>query len=768
MHDALHAGRLERWLFPLFLAVVLLLGGLAVYVWHGGRAIEADMEGLARHDLAWLVQIGALKSDILGQSLALQRLYATADSAAFDAADAGRRQRIRDSIVRLRMQCPDCPDLTGLADGQAGIETHGAQLAAVMRTSPLDWDAAREHLYAADGEAMRTDALLGQLAARVEARVEASRRMVETTARRVTWSVLASAAAILALSGFFGYYTWRNVIEARVRRRLAQFPERNPSPVFSLSPAGELQYANPAARALAAKLLGDAGAAERLLPEQARCGLPAPAGLGEEQAGWEYVIGGATLHCGLHCMADLGVCHAYVRDITEQRQAERQLLHQAMHDAVTGLPNQRAFQDRLDEILTNRGAGAVLLLRLDRFRGVIETLGHGAGEQVLCAVGERLAGLIATDPRLCCVHRFEGELFAILLNGDDADGEVPRLAARIAEAMQAPLALDGRSLFFSFSIGAAVFPGDGADRARLLRLADTALHLVLHTGGNGFRRYDADMDRCALERLETEHALRHAEQRGELELHYQPQVAIDTGRIVGLEALVRWRHPSKGLISPAEFIPLAEETGMIGPMGEWILATACAQNRAWQVAGLPPVVVAVNISPRQFADPGLPGSVRRVLAETGLDPAWLELEVTEGAAMQDLAQAEAALAEFKAIGVSLSIDDFGTGHSSLAYLSRFPIDKLKVDQSFVRHLDREAGDAAIARSVVALGHALGLTVIAEGVETTAQLDRLRAFGCQEIQGYLFSRPVPETRVADLLAAPPWRLDGETARCGELA
>jgi diguanylate cyclase (GGDEF)-like protein len=430
-----------------------------------------------------------------------------------------------------------------------------------------------------------------------------------------------------------------------------------------------------------------------------------------------------------------------------------------MHDAVTGLPNQRAFQDRLDETLANRQSGALLLLHLDRFRGVIETFGHGAGEQVLRAVGERLAGLITTDPRLCCVHRFESELFAILLNDDRADAEAPRLAARIAGVMQVPLALDGRSLFFTFSIGAAVFPVDGADRARLLRRADTALHQVLRSGGSGFRRYDAEMDRCALARLETEHALRHAEQRGELELHYQPQVAIDSGRIVGLEALVRWRYPGKGLVSPAEFIPLAEETGMIGPMGQWILATACAHNRAWQDAGLAPVVVAVNISPRQFADPGLPGLLRRVLDETGLAPEWLELEITEGAAMQDLAQAEAALAEFKAIGVSLSIDDFGTGHSSLAYLSRFPIDKLKVDQSFVRNLDRDESDAAIARSVVALGHGLGLTVIAEGVETVAQLDRLRGFGCQEIQGYLFSKPVGADTVAALLAAPPWLAEG---------
>ncbi len=763
VHDTTHTGRLERWLFPLFAAIVLLLGGLSVYVWQSGLAIKADMEELAKRDLARLVKIGAFKSDFLGQSLAMQRLYATADSDAFDAAVGRRQKRIRDSMVTLHAECPHCPELTRLEDSQAGIEVHGAQLAVVMRTAPVDWDAARVHLYAADSEAMAADALLGHLAARVETRVEASRRMVESTVQRLIWSVLASAVVILTISGFFGYYTWRNVVVARMRRRLAQFPERNPLPVFSLSPSGELLYANPAAHALAVRLHGSSDQVAKLLPAQAWDELPRLAHRSDGHVDWEYIVGRATLHCGLHCMADLGVCHAYVRDITEQRQAERQLHHQAMHDAVTGLPNQRAFQEQLDVTLAKHGRGAVLLLHLDRFRGVIETLGHGAGELVLRVVGERLAALVATDTGVCCVHRFESEMFGILLNHDHADGDAPRLAGRIAAAMQAPLALEDRSLFFTFSIGAAVFPEDGTDRTNLLRLADTALHQVMGSGGNGFRRYDAEMDRCALERMETEHELRHAEQRGELELHYQPQVALDSGRIVGLEALVRWRHPSKGLISPAEFIPLAEETGMIGPMGEWILATACARNRAWQMAGLPPVVVAVNISPRQFIDRGLPGLVRRVLAETGLAPEWLELEVTEGAAMQDLVQAEAALSEFKAIGVHLSIDDFGTGHSSLAYLSRFPIDKLKVDQSFVRNLDRDAGDAAIARSVVALGHALGLTVIAEGVETVAQLDRLREFGCQEIQGYLFSKPVAETMVSALLAAPPVDSAGWSAR-----
>jgi len=327
-----------------------------------------------------------------------------------------------------------------------------------------------------------------------------------------------------------------------------------------------------------------------------------------------------------------------------------------------------------------------------------------------------------------------------------AEDKAPEaMARRIVRGMQAAVQLEGRTLYFSFTIGACVFPEDGEDRATLLRRADTALRQAMRTGVD-FLRYHPDMDRLAVAQLETEHALRHAEQRGELELHYQPQIALDTGRVIGVEALVRWCHPQKGLISPAEFIPLAEETGMIVPMGAWILASACAQNQAWQRAGLPPMVVAVNFSPRQFADPELPTLVERILAEIGLDPEWLELEVTEGVAMHDLKQAIATLHAFKVLGVRLSIDDFGTGYSSLAYLSRFPLDKLKLDQSFVRNLERDARDEAIAHAVVTLGLGLGLTVIAEGVETVAQRERLREFGCHEVQGYLYSRPLPAVAI----------------------
>lgn len=733
-----------RVLLLVFLALALMLGGLALHVAQQGQVVRADVDALANRDLAALSHINHLKTDFLGLTLALQRLYARADLAELDADLALRRSRLQANLAAVAQDCPVCPEVAEAEVRLHVLDARSSALRTVMTKTPVDWDEARHHLYAADASALAADAEIDRLALRIEQRVEASRAQVEATTRRVAWQVLLIALVIGILAAFFGYYTWRHLVQARTRRQLARFPERNPLPVFSLSLQGEVRYANPAAKALAVTLLGPAAGPERLLPKQAQGAMD------EGQGSWEYPLAEAILHCELRCMSDLGLCHAYVRDITAQRRAEERLRHQALHDAVTGLPNQRAFQNRLENALA-RGEGALLLLHLDRYHGVIESLGHAAGERLLRALAERLAVLTGDDEQASSLHRFEGELFGILLQSSDATTELTCFSERVAEAMHTPMQLEERTLFFTLSQGGALFPRDGVNPATLLRHADTALHQVIKAGGNGFRCYRPEMDARALDLLEMEHALRHVELRGELELHYQPQAELESGRIIGVEALVRWRHPNQGLISPADFIPLAEQSGAIVAMGKWILETACSRCRAWQIQGLPPVVMAVNLSPRQFLDSNLPDLVARTLERTGLDPAWLELEVTESAAMHDVEQAAAILTAFKRLGVRVAIDDFGTGHSSLAYLSRFPIDKLKIDQSFVRAMDQTPGNHAIVRSIIGLGSGLGLTVIAEGVENRAQWTLLQEYGCHEAQGYLLSRPLPDAALMEFLA-----------------
>ena len=592
----------------------------------------------------------------------------------------------------------------------------------------------------------RLDVLVSGVQSQAEERGEATRVRLGDIIRLVA----VFSALLVVASGVISYFFGAYLREVQERRRLALFPERNPNPVISLDASGALAYANPGAVAMVAALRLASPAA--LLPCDLQTRLDELHENQGERLCWEYPVGARIIGINIHRLEDSGVYHVYLADVTDRQQAQAQLEFQAFYDVLTRLPNRRRFEDMLGTALTGGGSGAVLLLGVDRFQTVVDTLGHAFADRLLRNIAGRLVPLAGDDQAACCIHRFEGDLFAALLPQIAGADDATAFAARVARTMAVPFVIEGREMFFSFSVGIAYFPEDAATVGDLLRNADTALQSAKRAGGRVAVRYAGAMSARSLERLEVEHELRRVVERGELELHYQPQQGLGGSRIIGVEALVRWRHPVKGMISPADFIPLAEETGAIGDIGAWVLATACAQNRQWQDAGLPPIIMAVNISPRQFADPELPKIVVRALRASGLAPEWLELEITEGAAMYDVDTAIATLHAFKAIGVSLSIDDFGTGYSSLAYLKRFPIDKLKVDQSFVRNMTEDQSDAAIARSVILLGHSLGLTVIAEGVETEGHLRLLGEYGCDQYQGYLFSRPKPAAEVRALLDA----------------
>jgi diguanylate cyclase (GGDEF)-like protein len=551
-----------------------------------------------------------------------------------------------------------------------------------------------------------------------------------------------------------------------VQRRLALFPERNPQPVLSVSFDGRVRYANPAAHLLANGLHAH-GEVAKVLPSDLVDHIGVLLNSGSAEDRWEYLRQSNVLQCSVHCMEDLGVCHVYLKDLTAQHVAESLLDHHSLHDLLTGLPNQRAFNERLAGALADGAPAAVLLLHLDRFRALMETLGHATGETLLRAVATRLAGRMASLPG-CAVHRFEGALFAVFCPRLTDATSLADLATQIKTLMMPAFHIDGRELYFTFSMGASRAPEDGGDASTLLRRADTALQHVKREGGDGFQLYFPALDAQAVERLELEHALTHAADRGELTLRYQPQMRISDNRMVGVEALVRWRHPTRGEIPLTEFIPLAESSGAIIAIGEWVLRTACERAQAWQSAGLPPLTVAVNLSPRQFRSPYLMQQIETCLARSRLTPRWLEIEITESAAMHDIEQAAATLDRLKALGVQLALDDFGTGHSALAWLRRFPVDKLKIDQSFVRTMERDPANATIVRAVVALGREMGLVVLAEGVEEAGQLAMLRAMRCDQVQGYLFSKPLTEPQLLELLAGlPPEDTSPPAEKRGEL-
>lgn len=570
-------------------------------------------------------------------------------------------------------------------------------------------------------------------------------------------------AAVVALALASRRLLRRTLDEARVRRRLALFPERNPQPVLSVSFDGWVRYANPAAHQLASGMSAH-GDLAKVLPYDLVDHMTALLDSGRLEDHWEYLLQRSVLQCSLHCMEDLGVCHVYLKDLTAQHIAESLLDHHSLHDLLTGLPNQRAFNEQLASALTDDRPAVVLLLHLDRFRILMETLGHATGETLLRAVAARLTGLMGSLPG-CVVHRFEGALFAMLCT---TPTDASSLAARVKTLMMPAFQIDSRELYFTFSMGASRAPEDGTDTATLMRRADTALQHIKGDGGDGFQSYFPALDANAMEQLVLEHALAHAAERGELSLRYQPQFRIDDGRMVGVEVLVRWHHPTRGDIPPSEFIPLAEISGAIFNIGEWVLQTACERCQSWQAAGLQPLTIAVNLSPRQFRSTSLVHQVEASLAQSGLASRWLEFEITESVAMHDIELATTTLGRLKALGVQLALDDFGTGHSALAWLRRFPVDKLKLDQSFVRTMERDAANAAIVRAVVTLGREMGLVVLAEGVEEDGQLAMLRAMRCDQVQGYLFSKPLTEPQLLELLAGlPPEDTSHPAEKRGEL-
>ncbi len=438
-------------------------------------------------------------------------------------------------------------------------------------------------------------------------------------------------------------------------------------------------------------------------------------------------------------------------DISERTRAEEAVRHQAYHDSLTGLPNRAHFYERLEkalqESLRSGSMLAVLLLDLDRFKTINDTLGHLVGDVLLREAAVRLQHCLRSDD---IIARLGGDEFAVLLPGLDRPELAAVVAQRLLEALRAPFPINGYELHTSTSIGISLFPKDGADANSLLQDADIALYHAKDQGRSTFRYYDTWINATARQRLSLENDLRHALAREELLLHYQPQVHVPSGRIVGLEALLRWQHPEFGLLLPGRFIGLAEEIGLIESIGEWVVREACAQLREWQEEGLPTVKVAVNLSPLQFHQRNLAGVMREVLTTAGLDPRLLELELTENTAMRNVDFSAKLMADLKAMGLGLCLDDFGVGYTSLVYLKRFPLDTVKIDRSFLGSLDRTPGDAAIVSAILGIARSLGLGVIGEGVETDAQCRFLLSQGCEIMQGFLFSRPVPAPVMAELL------------------
>ncbi|HEV2722593.1 MAG TPA: EAL domain-containing protein, partial [Thermoanaerobaculia bacterium] len=440
-----------------------------------------------------------------------------------------------------------------------------------------------------------------------------------------------------------------------------------------------------------------------------------------------------------------------VRDISERTYAEEQIKHLAYHDVLTGLPNRLLFKDRLTVALShaqrNGSRLAVLFLDLDRFKVINDSLGHNIGDQLLQAVAARVQSCVRESDT---VARLGGDEFTLLLPHLNRSEDAAPVAQKLLEAVRYPFHIEGREFFITTSIGVSLYPEDGLDAETLIKNADTAMYQAKEQGRDNYQLFNAFINARALQRIALEHGLRRALSNDELAVHYQPIFDFRSGRISGMEALLRWNHPEMGSIPPGMFIPLAEANGVMVPIGTWAMRAACRQARQWHEAGFKNLSLAVNLSVCQLQQPDLVQRVREILEETQIQPRMLELEITESSAMQSPETSVRTLYELKKLGVRISLDDFGTGHSSLSYLKRFPIDTLKIDQSFVRDITTDPDTAAIVSAIIAMARSLRLKVIAEGVEFTEQANFLRRYNCDQMQGYLIKGPVPAHEFVDLI------------------
>jgi len=616
-------------------------------------------------------------------------------------------------------------------------------LSTTLAAEAIDWDVARAILAQIKPKVRSIEQILERVSDDNQRAVNRLGQDSQLSVITMVRSVIGFAILIFGVAFFIGYFVVAIIREGAERRRLALFAERDPNPVLRLNASGEVLYANPATTDLLRQLQLPADQVAKLLPLDLQQRLQSAREMQAANMQFEYAHGVQIFECTISYLSDFIEFHFYLKDVSARKQAEERLAYQAFFDAATALPNQYKLRVDLRQAFVTQCAGSAMMIVVDREQEILESFGAAETEKLLIKIAQRLHGALHSSGE--SLYRFGGNAFVLVCLPCRMEGAEQR-ARQLLVLAQQPLLVDGNELFSTLSIGAALMQCEVASEANamaesLIQQAASACNRVRRAGGNDFAVYDEAMNRAAVNALRLAADLQRAVENNELRLLYQPKVEAVTGRLLGMEALVRWVHPERGMVSPVEFIPVAEETGLIVEIGRWVLREACRQNQAWQQLGLRPLRVAVNLSARQFRSDHLLEEIDAALAETGLDVQSLELEVTESMVMDDPAKVIELLGAIHERGIHIALDDFGTGHSSLAYLKRFPIDCLKVDRAFIKDMPDNLDDVAIAKTIVAMAQALGLTTVAEGVETEGQLSLLKEMGCDQIQGYLFSKPL---------------------------
>ena len=746
----------------IIVTAVLILGiALSTHVYKNGQSVLEASKPLLSQQLPALQLISHLQLEVAAQEPILYEYYATIERETFRRRFEANDTHIARDVKILADGLVDEEDLRPIRQYCVKINKLADDLDNTLKVygeSRVDWDHAREVLVEVSAAGREVNAALESLAGSIREAVSVGGRNTSQRVEAVITAVLAFSLLLAGIAVFVGYLVNAYLKAANERHKLAMFVERNPNPVLRLTPNGEVVYANPGALELASYLkLGDAGI-EDVLPDDMTERLQDLLLSDQVADHFEYARHGLTIDCTVRYLPEHGIFHCYLADVTERKNAEAGLRQQAFHDSLTGLPNRRYLRETVSEFDESQPV-ALVLLNFDRFHRLLSNVGPETVDRLLREVAGRLTGIFPVSGAYPHLFRFEGDTFVMLAPTEGREETAGQAAQRVLETLWPPFYVDGREVFLSASIGVSMFPRDGRQAPELVHNAGMALHAVKQTGGGAYQIYNSDMSAYATARMAMESDLREAIKNDEFFLHFQPQLELGSANVVAAEALLRWNRSGHGLVSPGQFIPVAEEAGLITAMGDWVLERSCRSAVEWQKKNFPPVRVAVNISARQFQSPELVGRVREILAQTGLRPDLLELEITESSTMEDVERTVRILEQLKGLGVTLAIDDFGTGFSSMSYLSRFPVDRLKIDQSFVQGLLKQDDRAtAIVSAVITLGHTLNLKVIGEGVETEAQLLKLRQLGCDEIQGFLFSRPVPDQEFVDFVEDGRWLRD----------
>ncbi len=694
--------------------------------------------------------LSALHNNIAYREILLLEYYARLDHNQFLKAYTSANEIHQNAIGQLKRSTFLNEYIAEFVFVENDFTIFATELGQTLASPTIDWDRARELLPRISSARKTMQTRVSELAQQVNEKILDADTLIRKSTRHLQLTLQIVILAIFGLALMGTYIIFELLKDQPKNKALALFSDRNPNPILRIRFDGQVDYANAGTQVLLNTLFPtDNAEANALLPRDLQNRLDIILRGLSSSAVWEYQIKDKYLECTVQYQHEMECFYVYITDITQRKNSESELLYQVQHDSLTTLPNRRMFQKWIEYYVQESSIDgertALLLLSLDRFHAITGSLGPGLGDTLLSEVAARLQTELENSKSICeqcSLYRLENAVFAILIHGFNNRSTVSRIANRFITNMQNPVYIDTREYFTTISIGISIYPVDGTDTVTLLRNANSAMTRAVNRNGNTECFYSQDMNGITPENLSLENYLRYAISHDELELFYQPQISTLSKQVSGMEAVLRWNHPERGLIMPDEIIPLAEETGMIVPIGEWILQQACDQASTWQSQGLTDIRLAVNISSRQFNQKSLQRLISRILQSSGLKPEKLELEITESIAMQDSEETENTLLKLKELGVKISLDDFGTGWSSLTYLKKFPIDKMKVDQSFVHNLSTNIYDRAICRALITLSHSLDITVLAEGVENEQQLAWLETEGCDQVQGYYFSKPLP--------------------------